>query len=89
MTATRELHTAYAYSPKYRTYTFAVYIRETGNPGDPSRVWKTFCRYAVDDTREAAERSALAYLEGTGAEKLRRVDHGRKDYSTVTGYLFP
>lgn len=88
MTARRELHTAYAYSPKYRTYTFAAYIRETGHPGDPSRVWKTFCRYAVDDTREAAERRALEYV-GMDARELPRVDHGRKDHATVTGYLFP
>lgn len=93
MPVVKEIHLAYSYSPKYRTYYCKGYVRETGHPGNPGYVYKTTSRCALGDTREEAEKETLSrvihnYDMTGGAKAFPVVNHGRMPHILVEGMSF-
>lgn len=93
MTVTHEIHVAYSYSPKFRSYYAASYIMERGNPGLPAG--DTF-RFALsngmgDSANEAMQESIARTLQDNGRADnvIATRYHGRKPHAVVSGYLFP
>ena len=89
-----EIHVAYSYSTRAKTYYAASYIRETKNPGLPeSHSFKSALRTGIGDTREEAEVETIARTIRAAsypdAEKIPVVRHGRKSLEIVQGHLFP
>lgn len=84
--------TAYAYSRKFRTYTVGAYVLETGHIGLPrNHTFKMLFNYAIDDTRDAATKEAIARIYHNNErhpEGMEIVDRGRFSLELIQGCAF-
>lgn len=90
------IHTAYSYSPKFRSYYAAAHVISTGAPGLPSgHSFKHALACAMGDTLEEAMKESLAYMADMARDdmpditKLDRIDHGRISHDRAAGHAFP
>ena len=93
MAIIQEIHVAYSYSPKFKSYYAAAYVRETGNPGLPSGdVFRFALTNGMGDSANEAMREAIERVKADNARLqplAATVYHGRKPHAVVEGYLFP
>jgi hypothetical protein len=84
--------TAYAYSPKFKTYTVGAYVLETLHDGLPcGHTFKALFNYAIDDTRDAATQEAVARIYRGNMRHPQGMEienRGRVSLELVTGGAF-
>lgn len=82
------VHTAYAYSPKFKQYTASAIHLESGHPGT-DRVYKT-ARIGLGVTKTHALAEALDYMTDYGIlwRGMPLTQHGRKPYDAVMAHSY-
>lgn len=84
--------TAYAYSTKFKTYTAGAYVLETMHDGLPGGdTFKVLFNYAIDDTRDAATREAIARIYRDNARHPQGMEvenRGRVSLELIKGGAF-
>ena len=89
-----EIHVAYSYSPRTKTYFAASYLLESNHAGLPiGHSFKSALRCAIGDSRIEAERETLSrtieFAAYPDADSIPVINHGRKSVEMVQGHLFP